>query len=93
MSSAWPVLYVLLINTERNTQCWNLVLEFIALFNVPLLYLAFEIHGQSFIFIFINMFITRTALVNALMVLSLESGSFKSVLGLFIAVNTFQSQY
>lgn len=39
------------------------------------------------------MFITRTALVNALTVLSLESRSFKSVLGLFIAVNAFQSQY
>lgn len=47
--STRPVLYVLLINATRNTQCWNLGLEFIVLFNVPLLYLAFKIHGQSFI--------------------------------------------
>lgn len=36
-------------NATRNTQCWDLGLEFIVLFNAPLLYLAFEIHRHSFI--------------------------------------------
>lgn len=49
MPWAWPVLYMLLINATRNPQCGDVGLEFIALFNVPLLYLASEIHGHSFV--------------------------------------------
>lgn len=39
------------------------------------------------------MLVTYSPLVNELLVLSLGSEAFKSALGLFIAVNSFQSQY